>query len=123
MKTCLKLYHHSSFNDGKSPARRINVELTYVLPDLPSMDKPPRRNLLRSYGLTTSSAGGGGKSENRKAKIYTKNRKLDEERKREKKQKGKGASSINGHADDSGQQEQSTDDFAGIHPSRRPRMR
>lgn len=31
MKTCLKLYHHSSFEDGLSNARRINVELTYVL--------------------------------------------------------------------------------------------
>jgi nucleolar protein 6 len=28
MQTCLKLYHHSSFDDGKTPARRINVELT-----------------------------------------------------------------------------------------------
>jgi nucleolar protein 6 len=28
MKTCLKLYHHSMFDDGKYPARRINVELT-----------------------------------------------------------------------------------------------
>ena len=28
MQTCLKLYHHSSLDDGKSPARRINVELT-----------------------------------------------------------------------------------------------
>lgn len=28
MKSCLKLYHHSSFDDGKSPARKINVELT-----------------------------------------------------------------------------------------------
>jgi nucleolar protein 6 len=32
MQTCLKLYHHSSFDDGKSPARKINVELTYVFP-------------------------------------------------------------------------------------------
>jgi nucleolar protein 6 len=30
MQTCLKLYHHSSFDDGKSPARKINVELTSV---------------------------------------------------------------------------------------------
>ena len=30
MKTCLKLYHHSIFDDGVSPGRRINVELTYV---------------------------------------------------------------------------------------------
>ncbi|EER38688.1 conserved hypothetical protein [Histoplasma capsulatum H143] len=28
MKTCLKLYHHSLFDDGKNPARKINVELT-----------------------------------------------------------------------------------------------
>ncbi|KFY23800.1 hypothetical protein V491_02410 [Pseudogymnoascus sp. VKM F-3775] len=28
MKTCLKTYHHSEFNDGKSEARKINVELT-----------------------------------------------------------------------------------------------
>ena len=30
MKTCLKLYHHSSFDDGQSPSRKLNVELTYV---------------------------------------------------------------------------------------------
>ena len=28
MKTCLKLYQGSSFNDGTSPARKLNVELT-----------------------------------------------------------------------------------------------
>lgn len=28
MKTCLKLYHGSSFDDGTSPARKLNVELT-----------------------------------------------------------------------------------------------
>jgi nucleolar protein 6 len=28
MKTCLKLYHHTTFDDGISPARKINVELT-----------------------------------------------------------------------------------------------
>jgi len=32
MKTCLDKMHHSIFNDGKSPARKINVELTYVYP-------------------------------------------------------------------------------------------
>ena len=30
MKTCLKLYHHSIFDDGKYPPRKINVELTCV---------------------------------------------------------------------------------------------
>jgi nucleolar protein 6 len=28
MKTCLKLFHHSMFDDGVSPPRKINVELT-----------------------------------------------------------------------------------------------
>lgn len=77
MKTCLKLYHHSTFDpdaDGKEShnaggveeqkggrkgkkdkSRRINVELT---------------------------AGGGGKGEERKEKIKVKNAKLEEERKR-----------------------------------------
>ena len=30
MKTCLEKFHHTEFDDGKSAARRINVELTYV---------------------------------------------------------------------------------------------
>jgi nucleolar protein 6 len=30
MKTCLKLFHHSMFDDGLSAPRKINVELTYV---------------------------------------------------------------------------------------------
>lgn len=28
MQTCLKLYHHSSFEDGESAPRKLNVELT-----------------------------------------------------------------------------------------------
>lgn len=31
MKTCLKLYHHVSFDDTKSPPRKLNVELTCVI--------------------------------------------------------------------------------------------
>ncbi|PVH70272.1 hypothetical protein DL98DRAFT_540969 [Cadophora sp. DSE1049] len=53
MKTCLKLFHHSLFNDGISAAREINVNLT---------------------------AGGGGNTKERKGKIEEKNQKLDEER-------------------------------------------
>ncbi|KAI5464285.1 hypothetical protein BGZ63DRAFT_401249 [Mariannaea sp. PMI_226] len=53
MRTCLDKFHHSMFNDGVSPPRRINVELT---------------------------AGGGGKTKNRQEKIREKNRKLDENR-------------------------------------------
>lgn len=53
MRTCLDKFHHSMFEDGVSPARRINVELT---------------------------AGGGGKTQQRQDKIKEKNRKLDENR-------------------------------------------
>ncbi|PMD46389.1 hypothetical protein L207DRAFT_507304 [Hyaloscypha variabilis F] len=53
MKTCLKLFHHSTFDDGLSAPRKINVELT---------------------------AGGGGNTKERKAKIQGKNEKLNEER-------------------------------------------
>lgn len=36
MKTCLKLFHHSMFDDGLSAPRKINVELTYV-PHVPPL--------------------------------------------------------------------------------------
>jgi nucleolar protein 6 len=35
MKTCLEKFHHTEFDDGQSPARRINVELTYVFSPRP----------------------------------------------------------------------------------------
>ncbi|TVY28816.1 putative RNA-binding protein [Lachnellula hyalina] len=53
MKTCLKLFHHSIFDDGVSPSRKINVELT---------------------------AGGGGNTQERRQKIEGKNQKLNEQR-------------------------------------------
>lgn len=53
MKTCLKLFHHSNFDDGLSAPRKINVELT---------------------------AGGGGKTKHRTEKIEEKNQKLNEQR-------------------------------------------
>ncbi|TVY21617.1 putative RNA-binding protein [Lachnellula arida] len=53
MKTCLKLFHHSMFDDGVSPSRKINVELT---------------------------AGGGGNTQERRQKIEGKNQKLNEQR-------------------------------------------
>lgn len=55
MKTCLKTYHHSMFDDGKSAPRKINVELT---------------------------AGGGGNTKERRGKIREKNEKLMEQRTR-----------------------------------------
>ncbi|MCJ1411985.1 hypothetical protein MMC19_006077 [Ptychographa xylographoides] len=56
MKTCLQKYHHSNFDDGHSPARSINVELT--------------------------AGGGGSKSQERKSKLLAKNEKLNEQRDR-----------------------------------------
>ncbi|GFN17382.1 hypothetical protein AtubIFM56815_004613 [Aspergillus tubingensis] len=89
MKTCLKLYHHSMFNDGKYPPRRINVELT---------------------------AGGGGNSKDRKEKIEAKNKKLFEERQRNAKEIQKEKQRLEKV------EETGVDDYAHIHPSRRPRM-
>ncbi|KAL2065391.1 hypothetical protein VTL71DRAFT_3061 [Oculimacula yallundae] len=62
MKTCLKLFHHSLFNDGISAAREINVNLT---------------------------AGGGGNTKERKGKIEEKNQKLDEQRVRRRQEEEK----------------------------------
>lgn len=95
MKSCLKLYHHSNFGEGKS-ARKINVELT---------------------------AGGGGKGENRKAKIKEKNDRLKEERKKahedEAKARKEGKRSGVSPADGG---DEEMDENADVHPSRRKRM-
>ncbi|KAL1959605.1 hypothetical protein VTO42DRAFT_1640 [Malbranchea cinnamomea] len=99
MKTCLKLYHHSSFDDGKSPARKINVELT--------------------------AGGGGSKSETRKARIAAKNKKLSEERARVAKEKAKHKRI----EDKKKQQQESSNTasevdagLGDVHPSRRARF-
>ena len=73
MKTCLQMYHHSDFNDGLSPVRKINVELTWAL----------RLCFTFSLRANNYSAGGGGaKSEERRSKLSSKNEKLNEQRKR-----------------------------------------
>ncbi|OAX77402.1 hypothetical protein ACJ72_08300 [Emergomyces africanus] len=94
MKTCLKLYHHSSFDDGKNPARKINVELT--------------------------AGGGGSKSETRKARIFEKNSKLSEQRARAAKealkQKKKADPVKPADASDPAPAKNDMDD---VHPSRR----
>ncbi|ESZ89462.1 hypothetical protein SBOR_10153 [Sclerotinia borealis F-4128] len=56
MKTCLKQFHQSTFNDGISAPRKVNVELT---------------------------AGGGGNTKDRRSKIKGKNEKLNEQRVRQ----------------------------------------
>jgi len=96
MKTCLKLYHHSSFDDGKSPARRINVELT--------------------------AGGGGSKSEARKAKLVAKNKKLQEQRTRAAKEslnRKKSKDKSNGYANDVEAGTSTSTDFGDVHPSRK----
>lgn len=47
MKTCLEKFHHTEFDDGMSPARRINVELTYVFLSISSLPVSNIRNLKR----------------------------------------------------------------------------
>ncbi|KAB8290516.1 hypothetical protein EYC80_010944 [Monilinia laxa] len=56
MKTCLKQFHQTTFNDGLSAPRKVNVELT---------------------------AGGGGNTKDRRSKIKGKNEKLNEQRVRQ----------------------------------------
>ncbi|KAF7905908.1 hypothetical protein EAF00_000187 [Botryotinia globosa] len=92
MKTCLKQFHQSTFNDGISAPRKLNVELT---------------------------AGGGGNTKDRRSKIKEKNVKLNEQRVRQAQEadnpKVKKKEAVQGvkHvlAEDS-----------GVHPSRKARI-
>ncbi|KAI4175107.1 MAG: hypothetical protein LQ343_001868 [Gyalolechia ehrenbergii] len=92
MKTCLEQFHQSPFEDGISPVRMLNVELT--------------------------AGGGGSKSKDRRQKLKTKNDKLRQERKRRtmnvKKAQKKAARPHGGSHDQSDNQD--------VHPSRRARM-
>ncbi|KAL2149886.1 hypothetical protein VTH82DRAFT_7562 [Thermothelomyces myriococcoides] len=96
MKTCLQKFHHTQFDDGKSPPRRINVELT---------------------------AGGGGKTAARLEKIKQKNAKLNEERaqrmKKEKEEAAKHEKAATATADEKTQEQREEE---AIHPSRRGRV-
>ncbi|KAK4102145.1 hypothetical protein N658DRAFT_353317 [Parathielavia hyrcaniae] len=96
MKTCLKKFHHTEFDDGgKSPARRINVELT---------------------------AGGGGKTAARQDKIKQKNAKLNEERaNRMQREEEEAKLKKEGKTAEGGQAQEQRDEDA-IHPSRRARV-
>ncbi|KAK5149245.1 hypothetical protein LTR04_007294 [Oleoguttula sp. CCFEE 6159] len=107
MKTCLKLYHHSVFDDGISPGRKINVELT--------------------------AGGGGSKSSARKTKLQEKNERLNEQRKRraeeEAKVKAKAERKKHGAVKGEADEEKpgvatppTRGDGQGIHPSRLARM-
>ncbi|KAK0717065.1 hypothetical protein B0T26DRAFT_645126, partial [Lasiosphaeria miniovina] len=102
MKTCLEKFHHTEFDDGLSPARKINVELT---------------------------AGGGGKTAQRKQKITEKNKKLNEERvnrmqreeaaKLEKAKGGDKTKKAEPASDGLTQKQREQQEQNAIHPSRR----
>lgn len=94
MKTCLKLYHHTKFDDTTGGTRKINVELT---------------------------AGGGGTGEARSKKLKAKNAKLfgermqrrnaDEDAKAKKTTAAGSTVKVSGHK------------ATAVHPSRRPRVK
>ncbi|KAL8799031.1 MAG: hypothetical protein Q9223_006502 [Gallowayella weberi] len=97
LKTCLKTFHRSRFDDGLSPARMVNVELT--------------------------AGGGGAKSKDRRIKLKTKNERLRLERERralaEAKVQGKAKKSVQEPVQNAPDQS----DNQGVHPSRRARVR
>lgn len=130
MKTCLKLFHGSEFDDAISHPRKLNVELTWVQPRVHEL-APTNGNRV---------GGGGGKSKERKSKLHEKNERLNEQRKRkaleeEKQQEGakdensRGQGKSGSHA---GKKQESKTrkrpetgacvDNGDIHPSRRSRM-
>jgi nucleolar protein 6 len=134
MKTCLAKFHHTEFDDGISPKRRINVELTYVffIFSSPCSRMPlsyQERPMLTYNATHIYSAGGGGKTPSRIEKIKQKNAKLNEERaarmkreeeekaKKEKQQAAASSSSAGNTAEPEKTQEQR--DEEDIHPSRR----
>ncbi|PHH66397.1 hypothetical protein CDD81_7452 [Ophiocordyceps australis] len=90
-RTCLDRFHHSTFDDGQSPSRKINVELT---------------------------AGGGGKTKHRTEKILQRNKKLDENRSKRIEQEKVSKENAQRQDDTThvDQQEQNMGD--SIHPSR-----
>jgi nucleolar protein 6 len=110
MKTCLKLFHHSTFDDGLSAPRKINVELTYVSWHF------FLSNCYRDMDWRADCrAGGGGNTKERKAKIQGKNEKLNEERYRKIQEEAKAKLE---KAPEGGK----TIDESAIHPSRRGRV-
>ncbi|THV54082.1 hypothetical protein BGAL_0034g00020 [Botrytis galanthina] len=92
MKTCLKQFHQSTFNDGISAPRKLNVELT---------------------------AGGGGNTKDRRSKIKEKNVKLNEQRVRQAQEADNPKVSKNEAVQ--GVKHVLAED-SGVHPSRKARI-
>jgi len=57
MELCLSTFHHSTFADGKSEPRKINMELTYVSTHPPI----PRKHAHRRRERERERERGGGK--------------------------------------------------------------
>ncbi|KAB8290515.1 hypothetical protein EYC80_010944 [Monilinia laxa] len=92
MKTCLKQFHQTTFNDGLSAPRKVNVELT---------------------------AGGGGNTKDRRSKIKGKNEKLNEQRVRQAQEQADNSKVSKSKTTDV--QHVLAED-SGIHPSRKARI-
>jgi nucleolar protein 6 len=94
LEACIKNFHHSKLDDGKTAPRKINVELT---------------------------VGGGGSGKSRKSKIRAKNERLVEERKKAGKSGQKGDAKEDGDDKDVKAVEERSEDNH-IHPSRRAKV-
>ncbi|MCJ1331825.1 hypothetical protein MMC10_008517 [Thelotrema lepadinum] len=90
MQSCIMQYHHSSFPDTEGTARKINVELT---------------------------VGGGANSKRRKAKIYEKNEKLDNERRERRRKRVR--TNLRHKQSTKAREGSLAPEEADIHPSRR----
>lgn len=133
MKTCIKLYHHSTFDPTKLPSTGASADGEQA-EDLST--KQRKEKGARRINVELTAGGGGSKAEGRMEKIMAKNVRLDEQRKRrleeEKKQKAKeegkkvkkaakGADSKDAVVKDI-EPPAVEDDNAGMHPARLARM-
>ncbi|KIX02025.1 uncharacterized protein Z518_07964 [Rhinocladiella mackenziei CBS 650.93] len=119
MKTCLKLYHHSIFDvQGKTDN------------DEPCDQAQGKKRKGRRINVELTAGGGGKKSQERKARIEAKNRKLDGERQRrgkkgtaEQEKAGAKKEPPGTGANAAEATEKPQDDRGAIHPSRLSRVK
>ena len=135
MKTCLKLYHHSTFDPAAAEGKKKDGAEDAV-------EKKGKKSKDRSRRINVElTAGGGGKGDERKEKIKLKNAKLEEERKRRREveekeaarreKKGKGKKATRGNAVMAEERAGGRDAEAGgdeggmqgVHPARLARMK
>lgn len=139
MKTCLKLFHHSTFDPdvvddvtAKAKAKAEHPSASASANATVFQGKRAPRDQTRKINVELT-AGGGGKTDARKEKIKVKNERLEEQRKRraeaeaknqerkEKKERlkaGKGGTGANGEANAGEEDVKVEVEASGIHPSR-----